>query len=141
MSKGADGTVNAQEVYANTDMQNHHGGMILLDGFLYGATGGNEGGALMCLDFNTGKVMWDRRDGGDRKSKGGLAFADGMLYYRTEDGAMLLVEPNPRQYVEHGRFMQPDRTRLPAWSHPVIANGKLYIRDQDTLYCYDIRSL
>ncbi|MEN6574811.1 MAG: PQQ-binding-like beta-propeller repeat protein [Phycisphaerales bacterium] len=139
LSKDADGAVQAEEVYATADMQNHHGGMILLDGCLYGASGGNEGGALVCLDFKTGKVLWDQRATVGRRAKGSLALADGRLYYRMEDGAVLLIEPNPQQYVERGRFEQPDRTRLPAWAHPVIANGKLYIRDQDVLFCYDIK--
>ena len=53
---------------------------------------------------------------------------------------MLLIEPNPKEYVERGRFEQPDRSRPPAWAHPVIANGKLYIRDQDVLFCYDVKA-
>ena len=140
LSKDADGVVKAEEVYATTDMQNHHGGMILLDGYLYGASGGNEGGALVCLDFKTGKVMWDQRQNGQRRAKGSLAFADGLLYYRMEDGAIVLIEPDPKQYTERSRFQQPDRTRLPAWSHPVIANGRLYIRDQDVLFCYNVKA-
>ncbi len=52
---------------------------------------------------------------------------------------MLLIEPNPQQYVERGRFEQPDRSKLPAWAHPVIANGKLYVRDQDVLLCCNIK--
>ncbi len=140
LTKDADGAVKAEEVYATTDMQNHHGGMILLDGHLYGASGGNEGGALVCLDFQTGKVLWDQRESVGRRAKGSLAFADGMLYYRMEDGTVCLIEPNPTQYTERGRFEQPDRTRLPAWAHPVIANGRLYIRDQDVLFCYDIKA-
>jgi len=140
LSKDADGAVKAEEVYATTDMQNHHGGMILLDGCLYGATGGNEGGALVCLDFQTGKVLWDQRQTAGRRAKGSLAFADGRLYYRMESGTMLLIEPDAKQYTERGRFEQPDRTRLPAWSHPVVANGKLYVRDQDLLLCYDVKA-
>ena len=53
---------------------------------------------------------------------------------------MLLIEPDPKQYVEKGRFEQPDRTSRPAWSHQVIANGKLYIRDQDVMFCYDVKA-
>ena len=140
LSKDADGAVKVEEVYATTDMQNHHGGMILLDGYLYGASGGNEGGALACLDFKTGKVMWDQRQNGQRRAKGSLALADGLLYYRMEDGVIVLIEPDPKQYTERGRFEQPDRSRLPAWSHPVIANGKLYVRDQDLLFCYDVKA-
>ncbi|MBN1818819.1 MAG: PQQ-like beta-propeller repeat protein [Sedimentisphaerales bacterium] len=140
LSKDADGSVKAEEVYATTEMQNHHGGMILLDGYLYGATGGNEGGALACLEFKTGKVMWDQRQTAGRRAKGSLAFADGRLYYRMEDGMIVLIEPNPEKYIERSRFQQPDRTRLPAWAHPVIANGKLYIRDQDVMFCYDVKA-
>ncbi len=140
LSKSEDGGVKAEEVYASRKMQNHHGGMILLDGCLYGANGGNEGGTLACLDFKTGNVLWDARDSGQRRAKGSLALADGRLYYRLEDGSLVLVEPSSKQYIEHGRFSQPDRTDQPAWAHPVIANGKLYVRDQDTLYCYDVKS-
>jgi alcohol dehydrogenase (cytochrome c) len=140
LSKDASGNVKAEEVYHTRDMQNQHGGMILLDGYLYGATGGNEGGALMCIDFKTGKVLWDRRESVGRREKGSLALADGLLYYRMEDGTIALIEPNPKQYSERSRFQQPNRTNLPAWSHPVIANGRLYVRDQDVLFCYDIKA-
>jgi outer membrane protein assembly factor BamB len=114
---------------------------LVLDGCLYGANGGNEGGFLVCLDFQTGKVLWDERDRGRRGApKGSVALADGRLYYRTENGTMLLIEPNPKRYIERGRFPQPDRSELPAWAHPVIANGKLYLRDQDQLFCYDVKA-
>jgi len=140
LSKDTDGNIKAEEVYSTSEMQNHHGGMILLDGCLYGASGGNEGGALVCLDFKTGKVLWDQRDSVGRRAKGSLALADGRLYYRMEDGTVALIEPNPKEYVERGRFEQPDRRRQPAWAHPVVANGKLYIRDQDVLFCYDVKA-
>jgi outer membrane protein assembly factor BamB len=122
-------------------MQNHHGGMILLDGCLYGANSGNDGGFLVCLDFRTGNVLWDERDRGRSGApKGSVALADGLLYYRTESGTMLLIEPGPKRYIERGRFRQPDRSDLAAWAHPVVANGKLYIRDQDVLLCYDVKA-
>ena len=134
LNQGADGAVEAEEVYFASSMQNHHGGMIVVDDCLYGASGGNEGGFLVCLDFKSGKILWR-----DRKApKGSLAFADGRLYLRSEDGELLLIEPNREQFVERGRFEQPDRSESPAWTHPVIANGKLYVRDQDVLFCYDI---
>lgn len=88
LSKNADGSF-SEEVYATTEMQNHHGGMILVDGCLYGASGGNEGAALVCLDFKTGKILWDQRAAVGRPMKGSLALADGMLYYRLEDGVVL----------------------------------------------------
>jgi outer membrane protein assembly factor BamB len=115
--------------------------MVLVDGCLYGANGGNGGGYLVCLDFQTGKVLWDERDGGKRRApKGSVALADGRLYYYTEKGTMLLIEANPKQYVECGRFEQPDRSESPAWTHPVVANGKLYVRDQGLLLCYDVKA-
>ena len=141
LTKDADGGVKADEVYFTKSMQNHHGGMIVVDGCLYGANGGNGGGYLVCLDFQTGKVLWDERDRGKLGTpKGSLAMADSRLYYRTENGTMLLIEPNKKQYLERGRFQQPDRSKQPAWSHPVIANGKLYLRDQDVLFCYDVKA-
>ena len=140
LSKEANGSIKAEEVYFSDKMQNHHGGMILFEGNLYGANGGNSGGYLVCLDFKTGNVLWDERRGEKRAPKGSVAFADGRLYYRLEDGTMLLIEPSPKQYIERGRFVQPDRTRQPAWAHPVIANGKLYLRDQDVLFCYNVKA-
>ncbi len=134
--KNGSGTVEAEEVYFTTRMQNHHGGMIVVDGSLYGAHGGNEGGFLTCLDFHSGDVLWRDR----QAPKGSLVLADGRLYLRSEDGTMLLIEPNREGLVERGRFEQPDRTDSPAWTHPVIANGKLYIRDQDLLLCYDVKA-
>ena len=107
---------------------------MIVDGCLYGAAGGNEGGFLVCLDIGTGKDLWTER----RAPKGSLLMADERLYLRTERGEMILIEPNRERFVERGRFQQPDRTREPAWTHPVIANGKLYVRDQDVLFCYDI---
>lgn len=140
LSKDANGGVKAEEVYFTNRMQNHHGGMILFEGGLYGANGGNSGGYLVCLDFQTGDVLWDERRSERRAPKGSVALADGRLYYRTEDGTMLLIEPNAKEYLERGRFEQPDRSGQPAWAHPVIANGKLYLRDQDVLLCYDVKA-
>ncbi|WP_182870569.1 PQQ-binding-like beta-propeller repeat protein [Stieleria mannarensis] len=136
LKNDAAGTVNADEVYFTPKMQNHHGGMIVIDGALYGANGGNGGGVLTCLDFQTGDVLWQDRDA----DKGALLHADKRLYLRTEEGELILIEPNKQEFIQRGRFEQPDRTESPAWTHPVIANGKLYIRDQDALFCYDIQS-
>ena len=65
--------------------------------------------------------------------------ADKRLYLRSEEGTMVLIEPSREKFVERGRFEQPDRSEAPAWAHPVIANGKLYIRDQGLLLCYDVQ--
>jgi outer membrane protein assembly factor BamB len=136
LTKDAKGAITAEEVYFTNKMQNHHGGMILVDGCLYGATGGNEAGMVECLDFHTGELLWK-----DRKAPmGSLAYADRRLYLRSLDGTMVLIEPNRERFVERGKFALPDRSNSPAWSHPVIANGRLYVRDQDVLLCYDVKA-
>jgi outer membrane protein assembly factor BamB len=139
--KNPTGEFAAEEVWFSKSMENHHGGVILHDGALFGANGGNGGGYLACLDFKTGEVLWNEADRDKRRvSKGSVAFADDRIYYRTEEGPMILIEPSRKEYLERGRFNQPERTDKPAWAHPVIANGKLYIRDQDTLFCYDVKA-
>jgi outer membrane protein assembly factor BamB len=141
LSKNAAGEFAAEEVWFSKSMENHHGGVILHDGALFGANGGNGGGYLACLDFKTGEVLWNEGDRDKRRvTKGSVAFADGRIYYRTEEGPIVLIEPSRKEFVERGRFDQPERTNKPAWAHPVIANGKLYIRDQDTLFCYDVKA-
>jgi len=140
LTKTPTGEFAAEEVWFSKSMENHHGGVILHDGALFGANGGNGGGYMACLDFKTGEVLWNERDSDKRRvTKGSVAFADGRIYYRTEEGPIVLIEPSRKEYLERGRFNQPERTDKPAWAHPVIANGKLYIRDQDTLFCYDVK--
>jgi outer membrane protein assembly factor BamB len=139
LSRGAAG-MEAKQAYFTNKMQNHHGGMILYEGVLYGANGGNSGGYLLALDFVSGETLWDQRAAGRRAPKGSVAFAEGRIYYRTEEGPMLLIEPSRKEYVERGRFEQPGRTGKPAWAHPVVANGRLYLRDQGLLLAYDIRA-
>ncbi|MBL8794680.1 MAG: PQQ-like beta-propeller repeat protein [Planctomycetia bacterium] len=121
----------AEEQYFTKKMQNQHGGMVLLDGYLYGS---NEG-LLTCLEFKTGKLMWDDR----RPGKGSIAAADGHLYYRNERGPVFLIEANPKQYILKGRLEQPAASKQHTWAHPVLANGRLYLRDHDWLFCYDLK--
>jgi outer membrane protein assembly factor BamB len=122
----------ARQVYFTRAMKNQHGGMVLVDGHLYGCT---DPGLLVCLDFKTGRVRWKSRHPG----KGSLAYADGRLYYRNEGGPLILVEANPRRYEERGYLSQPARSGSRAWPYPVIANGRLYLRDQGVLLCYDVK--
>lgn len=129
----AGGKFSVEPVYANKDMKNHHGGVILLGDHVYGT---NDPGILTSMDFKTGQVAWTDRSVG----KGSIVIADGRLYLRSEQppGAMALVEATPEGYKEAGQFSPPAPSGKPTWPHPVIANGKLYLRDQDTLLCYDI---
>ena len=126
-----DGGVKAQEIYFTRDMRNHHGGVLLVDGFLYGF----NDSILTCLDFATGKLMWRDRSVG----KGSLTYADGRLYLLSEDNVAGLAEATSARYRETGRFSIPDQG-LPSWAHPVVSGGRLYIRNQGTLSAYDIRA-
>ena len=87
------------------------------------------------INLSNGQTVWQNRSVG----KGALTCAEGHIYMRSESGPLALVEINPRAYVEKGRFNQPQRSGKPAWSHPVVADGKLFLRDQDLLLCYDVR--
>lgn len=122
----------AKQEYFIKSLQNHHGGMVLVGEHVYG-TGSNS---LMCVNYKTGDVAWQDRSVG----KGSVCYADGHLYVRSERGPIALVQATPEGYKEKGRFDQPDRSSKQAWAHPVVANGKLYIRDWDRLFCYDIES-
>ncbi|HXG12020.1 MAG TPA: PQQ-binding-like beta-propeller repeat protein [Gemmataceae bacterium] len=125
-------TFHANEVYFSKDMVNHHGGIVKVGDYLYGT----NNNSLLCLEFTNGRTpVWRNRSVG----KGSVTCADGHLYVRSEGGAVALVEATPAGYREKGRFHQPDRSREPAWPHPVVANGRLYLRDQDILLCYNIK--
>ena len=130
----SNGRFTAKQVYAERDMSNQHGGVVKVGDHLYGYSD-SEG--LACQNFLTGEIVWAERE---KVKKGAVTYADGMLYFREErTGDMVLVEAVPTGYSEKGRFKQPDRAAEMAWPHPVIAYGKLYIRDQDNLFCYDVK--
>ncbi len=129
--KADKGVVNAKEVYFNREMQNHHGGVVLLNGYLYGFSNA----ILTCMEFATGKVMWRHRSVG----KGSLTYADGNLYLLSEKNVMGLATASPESYTEKGRFAIPDQG-WDSWAHPVVCGGKLYIRNQSTLTCYDVKA-
>lgn len=124
------GLVRAEEVYFNRYLMNHHGGVLLLNGYLYGY----HNAILTCMEFETGKVMWKDRAVG----KGSLVYADGHLYLLSEDNVVGLAEASPEGYQEKSRFEIEDQG-LPSWAHPVVCGGKLYIRNQATLTCYNIK--
>ena len=121
---------NVNEDYFVRKMESHHGGFLLHDGYIYGT----NDSVLMCLDWDTGRIMWQDRCVG----KGSIAYADGHLYVRSEGGDLALVEATPSGYREKGRFSQPQRSGKQAWPYPVIAGNRLYIHDQDRLLCFDV---
>lgn len=139
----ADGDkVTATEAYFNRDMQNHYTTSILVGDYLYGFSG-NQPGILVAMEFKTGKVAWKDRS----VDKGNCVFAEGLLYCQGESGKVGLIDPSPAGYKEISRFQfQPGVQNGPFWAPsghmwtvPVIANGRLYLRDQDNLYAYDIK--
>lgn len=120
----------ATEVYFTKDMRNHHSSSILIGDHLYGFSSS----VLTAMRFDTGEIAWKDRSVG----KGSLVYADGHLYALSENGVVGLIEATPKGYVEKGRFrIQQDS--LPTWTHPIVVGGRLYIRDQDTIYAYDVR--
>jgi outer membrane protein assembly factor BamB len=138
----AGGKVTATEVYFNRDMQNHYTTSIKVGDYLYGFSG-NQPGILVAMDFKTGKVAWKDRS----VDKGNCIFAESLLYCQGESGKIALIDPSPAGYKEISRFQfQPPVANGPFWAPtghmwtlPVIANGRLYLRDQDNLYVYDIK--
>jgi outer membrane protein assembly factor BamB len=132
-----DDGIRADEVYfldADT-FQNHHGGLILHDGHVYTGTGHNKGFPL-AVELATGEVAWGpiRNDG---ENSAAVAYADGRIYMRYQNGLMILVEATPEAYREHGSFMIPE-VEKESWPHPVIAGGRLFLREQDNLWVYDV---
>lgn len=130
-----DAGFSAEQVYASKDFMNHHGGVVQVGDYVYGHS---DRKGWMCQEIKTGKIMWSEKE---KLRKGSLCAADGFLYLRAEDekGTVALVEATPTGFVEKGRFDQPDRSNKNSWPHPVIANGRLYLRDQDVLLCYELK--
>ena len=122
----------AQFAYHTRDMKSHHGGFVIIDGYVYGS---NEG-VFVCLDLKTGEPRWQSRNPG----KGSLTCVDGMLIVRNEGGAVTLVQASPLDYKELGRFDQAERSNNSAWAYPVVSHGRLFLRDMDKLLCYDLRA-
>jgi outer membrane protein assembly factor BamB len=133
--------VASEQVYYNTTRLNSIGGVVRVGAYLYGTNARRE---LVCLDFKTGEEKWHNSSVGTAS----LCFAEGMLYVRGQGGngfgkettpKIALVEATPDGYKEKGRFEQPDHGNRPAWPHPVVANGRLYLRDGGVLLCYDLK--
>jgi outer membrane protein assembly factor BamB len=136
------GGVAAEQVYFARGLPNGFGGAVLIGDYLYGTE--PVGQALLAVEFTTGKVMWKAESVG----WGSLAYADGLLYVHGTNGDVALVEATPEAYREKGRFTPPAQPKHKqaeggnemAFSYPVIANGRLYIRDLGTLWVYDIQA-
>lgn len=127
------------EVFRNNDLSNHHGGVVLVGDYIYGHS---DRGGWICMDWKTGDVKWKEARA---VGKGSIHSADGMLYLLDEkSGDCVLVEPSPSKFSEKGRFklepQSPNRnSKGGVWTHPVVANGRLYLRDQELIHCYAVK--
>ncbi|TLD72721.1 polyvinylalcohol dehydrogenase [Phragmitibacter flavus] len=125
-------------VYENTNMVNHHGGVILVGKHLYGYS---DKGGWTCQDFATGEVVWQEK----KLGKGAIHCADGQLYLLEEtSGTVVLIDASPDGWKEHGRFVIEPQTEQRAkdgriWTHPVVSNGQLYLRDQELIFAYAVK--
>lgn len=144
VTSNGDGKVKMEAVYAeDAILQNHHGGLVLLNGHVYGCSGNSNGRCFWkCLEVLTKKEKWAFDN---KLAAGSITCADGMLYLYTQDKATcVLLEPSTEGWKEHGKFSIPalskiERGKGKIWTHPVIANGKLYLRDLDLFYCYEVK--
>lgn len=129
--------VKATEVYrlSGNQFQNHHGGCVLIDDHVYGGHGSNNG-LPTCLEFETGKIQWKRRGPGTGSAS--VVAANGHLVFRYQDGVVALIEATPNEFRQTGQFQTPV-SGGDSWSHPVISEGRLFLREKDNLWAYDIR--
>ena len=134
--KKGEGGVEAEELYFESKLPTSIGGSVKLGDLLFGTTGQS----MMCIEFATGKIKWQDRALGPAS----LCYAGGLLYLHAESGEAALVAPSESSYQERGRFTPPDQPKRRgemerAWAYPVVANGHLYLRDHNVLWCYDVR--
>jgi outer membrane protein assembly factor BamB len=147
ITQDAQGEFKAAEVYSDRSqkaMKNEHGGVVLVGNNLYGYS---DGLGWICQEFKTGKVLWNEKN--QLEGKGSLTCADDQLYLYSDEGTAALIKALPMGWEENGRFDLPEKSKVPEmrktsqsaliWTHPVVANGRLYLRDQELLFCFDVR--
>lgn len=133
---GEDKTVTVSEIYPlKNTLANKHGGVVLVGDYVYADT--EDSGVPFCAELMTGKTRWKKRGSG--RGSASVIAADGCLYWHFADGTMALAKASPDDYTEISSFKVPGSGERPSWAHAVILDGKLYIREQETLLCYDIR--
>jgi prepilin-type processing-associated H-X9-DG protein len=133
--RGGDSRADEQYFLRARDFQNHHGGFVVVDGHVYGGSGNNNG-LPTCLDLRSGKAAWGPSRGPGSGSAS-VCYADGHVYFRYEGGDVALIEATPSRMNVKSTFRPPVST--PSWSHPAVTGGRLYIRDQEQLLCYDVK--
>jgi outer membrane protein assembly factor BamB len=134
-----DGKISVEKILSNKAVENRDGGVVLVDGHLYGHS---ENKGWFCMEFKTGKILWSERES---LGRGSVTYADGNLICCTEKGGIVaLLEATPKGFNEKSRFKLPGESKLrkPSgglWTHPVVSGGRLYIRDQERIYCYELK--
>ncbi|MBC8874367.1 MAG: PQQ-like beta-propeller repeat protein [Planctomycetes bacterium] len=130
-------------VWPSRDLDNHHGGVLLIDGFLYGAAHSFSKGQWICLDWNTGETKWAAYGVGgrnERKRKGSSTYAEGMMYMVSEDRYAGLAKISPTGLEIVSEFPLPEGSRDSSWAHPVVCGGRLYIRHDNRLFAYNVKA-
>jgi outer membrane protein assembly factor BamB len=127
----AGGGFSVEQVWRSELLDNHHGGVLLHEGHLYGA--GHQARGWFCLEFNTGEKRWQA------PGKGALTYADGGLYCLDEKGTLSLIKAGPAKWEPVGTLKLPREGRGLYWAHPVVCDGRLYVRHSDQLYVYSVR--
>ncbi|MEI6675711.1 MAG: PQQ-binding-like beta-propeller repeat protein [Verrucomicrobiota bacterium] len=136
LEKDGDGVKSTELYFLKADvLQNHHGGMVLVDGYIYCGHKQN-GGDPVCIDVKTGKSMWGAVKA-PAKGSAAVTYVDGHLIFRYQDGLVVLVEATSKEFHMLGSFM-PKHQEKESWAHPVVSGGKLYLREQDKLMCYKL---
>ncbi len=134
---GPAGTLKVEEVYGlKKELANKHGGIVLVGDHLYGDS--DDQGIPFCAELLTGAIVWKTRGSG--KGSASVVAADGHIYVRFADGTLALVKADPAAYSEVSSFKIPHSSDRPSWSHAVILDGLLYLREQDRIFCYDVRN-
>jgi outer membrane protein assembly factor BamB len=139
--KESGGKFTAEELkyYKANELQNHHGGMVLVGDHVFLGHAHNNGWPA-CVELKTGEIKWkESRGAAGGGGSGSVVYADGMLYFRYENGTMALVKADPEKFEVKGSFKIPEPSGKASWQHPVVAHGKLYLRDQDKLHCFDVK--
>ncbi|MDZ4779541.1 MAG: PQQ-binding-like beta-propeller repeat protein [Planctomycetia bacterium] len=131
-----DGAVTVEEIYGlNKELANKHGGIVLVGDYLYGDS--DDKGIPFCAELMTGSIVWKSR--GTGRNSASVVAADGHIYVRYADGTMTLVQASPAAFKEVGSFKVPGSGQRPSWAHPVIFDGRLYLREDDKLMCFELK--
>jgi len=129
------GKVDTKEIYWSEKLTNKHGGVIRVGDYLYGDQ--DDSGRIWCAEAKSGKVMWSRKDREEGGGSAAITYADGMLYVRYQNGWVSLVHANPKEYQPVSTFRIPNGTGN-CWAHPVVIGGKFYVREMNTIWCYNV---